>query len=146
MQHPQVTAITVSVYYRQRTIQNTKQSIKQQEQKTWRQKMCTKRRLRWKHIRYEIVLSFPSTLRKLMLQTGHRALQKASPPQLFSSPHPTPKKRIKHTSTEKRGRNESKCTNERHTPHYELLQNSNLFFCVLFFRLTFSTVELVSFH
>ena len=40
MHHSQGAAIIVSVYYRQRTIQSTKQSIKQQEleKATWRQK------------------------------------------------------------------------------------------------------------
>lgn len=59
MRHSQGTAIIVSIYYRQRTIQNTKQSIKQQEQKKrcyLETGLCTKHHLR----RYQIFTSLCS--------------------------------------------------------------------------------------
>ncbi len=71
MHPPQGAAIIVSVYYRQRTIQNTKQSIKQQEQKkgTLRQKYA--RSVTTDGIKFCHLFVFTSQKLEFMLQTAN---------------------------------------------------------------------------
>lgn len=77
--------MVVSFYYRQRTIQSTKQSIKQQEQKnaTLRQHQASPQMEISGKILLTFIFVFTSQKLAFMLQTAHRAEQKTSPSQLF---------------------------------------------------------------
>lgn len=133
--HPHAAAIIV--YYRQRTIQNTKRSIKQQEQRKsyLETEVCTKRRLRRKYTRF-CHLCVHDT--KACVHTANCApcrTENTSITTVWYFP-----KTAKRVSTENKGRNEYKCTNERYfTP-----QTTDFKPFLIFFFLTYSTLELIT--